>query len=142
MTSLIQAMRIAGTSLRAQRARMNTISSNLANAETTKTPEGGPYKRLDPVFQAVPMRFDEQLGELGAVEEVQVGAIIEDQKPPRMVYDPDHPDANNNGYVAMPNVNVVQEMVDMVSASRSYEASTSSIRAAKSMARAALEITA
>jgi flagellar basal-body rod protein FlgC len=142
VTSLIQAMKIAGTSLRAQRARMNTISSNLANAETTKTPEGGPYKRLDPVFQAVPMRFDEQLGELGAVEEVQVGAIIEDQKPPRMVYDPDHPDANNNGYVAMPNVNVVQEMVDMVSASRSYEASTSSIRAAKSMARAALEITA
>ena len=141
MSSLIQAMKIAGTSLRAQRARMNTISSNLANAETTKTPEGGPYKRLDPIFEAVPMRFDEQLGQLGAVEEVQVGAIVEDQKPARMVYDPNHPDANDNGYVAMPNVNVVQEMVDMVSASRSYEASTSSIRAAKTMARAALDIT-
>ncbi|MEE2904105.1 MAG: flagellar basal body rod protein FlgC [Myxococcota bacterium] len=140
MSSLIQAMKIAGTSLRAQRSRMNTISSNLANAETTKTPDGGPYKRLDPVFQAVPMRFDEHLGQLGAVEEVEVGAIVEDQKPARLVYDPSHPDANENGYVAMPNVNVVQEMVDMVSASRSYEASTSSIKAAKNMARAALEI--
>ena len=140
MSSLIQAMKIAGTSLRAQRSRMNTISSNLANAETTKTPDGGPYKRLDPVFQAVPMRFDEHLGQLGAVEEVEVGAIVEDQKPARLVYDPGHPDANANGYVAMPNVNVVQEMVDMVSASRSYEASTSSIKAAKNMARAALEI--
>jgi len=140
MSSLIQAMKIAGTSLRAQRSRMNTISSNLANAETTKTPDGGPYKRLDPVFQAVPMRFDEHLGQLGAVEEVEVGAIVEDQKPARLVYDPGHPDANANGYVAMPNVNVVQEMVDMVSASRSYEASTSSIKAAKNMARAALDI--
>ncbi len=140
MSSLIQAMKIAGTSLRAQRSRMNTISSNLANAETTKTPDGGPYKRLDPVFQAVPMRFDEHLGQLGAVEEVEVGAIVEDQKPARLVYDPGHPDANENGYVAMPNVNVVQEMVDMVSASRSYEASTSSIKAAKNMARAALDI--
>lgn len=140
MSSLIQAMKIAGTSLRAQRSRMNTISSNLANAETTKTEEGGPYKRLDPVFQAVPMRFDEHLGQLGAVEEVEVGAIVEDQKPARLVYDPSHPDANADGYVAMPNVNVVQEMVDMVSASRSYEASTSSIKAAKNMARAALDI--
>jgi flagellar basal-body rod protein FlgC len=139
--SLIQSMRIAGTALRAQRSRMNTISSNLANAETTKTPDGGPYKRLDPVFQSVPMRFDAQLGEIGAVEEVQVGAIIEDQKPARMVYDPDHPDSDAKGYVAMPNINVVQEMVDMVSASRSYEASTSSIQTAKQMARAALDIT-
>ena len=139
--SLIQSMKIAGTSLRAQRSRMNTISSNLANAETTKTPDGGPYKRLDPVFQSVPMCFDAQLGEIGAVEEVEVSSIVEDQKPARMVYDPDHPDSDANGYVAMPNVNVVQEMVDMVSASRSYEASTSSIRTAREMAHAALEIT-
>lgn len=139
--SLIQSMRISGTALRAQRTRMNTISSNLANAETTKTPEGGPYKRLDPLFQAVPMRFDNQVGEIGSVEEVEVTTIVQDQNPARMVYDPDHPDSDKNGFVAMPNVNVVQEMVDMVSASRSYEASTSSIKAAKGMAHAALEIT-
>ena len=137
--SLIQSLRIAASGLRAQRTRMNTITSNLANAETTRTPDGGPYKRLDPVFESK-RSFDAMLGEAAPVDSVEVAQILEDTRPPRMVYDPDHPDADNNGFVAMPNVNVVQEMVDMVSAARSYEASTTAVRTAKDMANAALEI--
>lgn len=137
--SLIQSLRIAASGLRAQRTRMNTITSNLANAETTRTPDGGPYKRLDPVFESK-RSFDAMLGEAAPVDSVEVAQILEDTRPPRMVYDPDHPDADNKGFVAMPNVNVVQEMVDMVSAARSYEASTTAVRTAKDMANAALEI--
>ena len=135
--SFIHALKVAGSALMAQRQRLNAITSNLANAETTRAPDGGPYRRLDPIFRARPEGFG---GELGAVESVEVAAVQQDRSPPRMVYDPDHPDADERGYVAMPNVNVVQEMVDMISASRSYEAATSAVRTAKDMFNAALEI--
>lgn len=137
-------MRISASGMTAQQTRQNTISSNLANAETTETEAGGPYKRRDPVFTAIPDR--EQFGEILAGEmdqhaqAVQVTEIQEDPRPPRMVYNPKHPHANAEGYVAMPNVNTVEEMANMISASRSYEANVTALNAAKSMAMRALEI--
>lgn len=136
--SFVKSLHVAASALSAQRQRMNTITSNLANAETTKTAEGGPYRRRDPVFEA--KSFETALDSNLHAEGVSVAKIVEDTSAPRMVYDPDHPDSNDDGYVAMPNVNVVQEMVDMVSASRSYEAATSAVKTAKAMANAALEI--
>lgn len=137
-------MRVSASALEAQMARMNTISSNLANAETTRTPEGGPYRKKDVVFAAQTDR--ESFGEILAneldnhVQGVQVTEVYEDPKPPRMVYNPRHPDANAEGYVAMPNVNTVEEMANMISAQRSYEANVTAMDAAKSMVQKALEI--
>lgn len=137
-------MRISATGMTAQQTRMNTISSNLANAETAETAEGGPYKRRDPVFTAQVDR--ENFGEILAdqmdehAQGVQVTEIHEDTRAPRMVYNPKHPDANAQGYVAMPNVNPVEEMANMISASRSYEANVTALNAAKSMAMRALDI--
>jgi flagellar basal-body rod protein FlgC len=137
-------MRVSASGLDAQMKRMNTISSNIANAETTRSPEGGPYKRKDPVFAAQTDR--ESFGEVlkNALDEnvqgVQVTEVAEDPRPPRMVYNPQHPDANAEGYVAMPNVNTVEEMANMISAQRSYEANVTAMNAAKAMANKALEI--
>lgn len=137
-------MRISASGMNAQQTRLNTISSNIANAETTETAEGGPYRRRDPVFTALADR--ETFGEIlaGHLDEhaqaVQVTEIQEDPRAPRMVYNPKHPHADAQGYVAMPNVNPVEEMANMISASRSYEANTTALNAAKSMAMKALEI--
>lgn len=137
-------MRVSATGLDAQMKRMNTISSNIANAETTRTEEGGPYRRKDPIFAAQTDR--ESFGEIlqneldEQVQGVQVVEISQDEKAPRMVYNPSHPDANAEGYVAMPNVNPVQEMANMISAQRSYEANVTAMGAAKNMAQKALEI--
>jgi flagellar basal-body rod protein FlgC len=137
-------MRVSASGLEAQTRRMNTISSNIANAETTRTEEGGPYKRKDAVFTAVPDK--ESFGEIlnnqldQQVQGVLVDDIHEDTAPPRMVYNPSHPDANAEGYVAMPNVNTVEEMANMISAQRSYEANVTALNAAKAMAAKALEI--
>lgn len=143
---LFSSMRVSATGLDAQTKRMNTISSNIANAETTRTngPGSGPYKRKDPLIAAETDR--ESFGEILAneldehVQGVRVQEIVEDQRPPRMVYNPSHPDANAEGYVAMPNVNTVEEMANMISAQRSYEANVTSMNAAKAMANKALEI--
>lgn len=137
-------MRVSASGLDAQMKRMNTISSNIANAETTRV-EGqeGPYKRKDPVFEAQADResfgeiLDNKLDE--NIQRVQVTEIKEDDKV-RYVYNPQHPDANKDGYVAMPNVNPVAEMANMISAQRSYEANVTAMGAAKSMAQKALEI--
>ena len=137
-------MRVSATGLDAQTKRMNTISSNIANAETTRAEGGGPYKRKDPVFAAQTDR--ESFGEIlqdkmdENVQGVQVTEIQEDERPARMVYNPQHPDANEQGYVAMPNVNTVEEMANMISAQRSYEANVTAMGAAKAMAQKALEI--
>lgn len=139
-------LHISSTGLSAQRLRMNLISANLANINTTRTTDGGPYRRKDPVFAArVPAqkasfremlanRRNEQLKEVAVVE------IVEDSRPPIKRYDPTHPDADLNGYVAMPNINLMEEMVNMISATRSYEASVTAIKSAKDMALQALEI--
>lgn len=118
---------------------MNTISSNLANARTTRTEEGGPYRRLDPVFEAVALERGLNVQEPGAAL-VRVSRLVEDQRPGTMVYEPGHPDANAGGYVEYPNVNAVEEMVNMITASRAYEAGITSIESVKQMARSALEL--
>jgi flagellar basal-body rod protein FlgC len=137
-------MNVSSSALTAERTRMNLISSNLANASSTRTSEGGPYKRKDAVFSATPVesRFNRALNSAVGQQtrQVEVSEIVEDQNPPRMQYDPGHPDANAQGYVAMPNVNVVEEMADMINASRSYEANVTAVQTAKSMALKTLEI--
>lgn len=133
---------VSASALRAQRIRLDTISSNLANVETTSTPEGGPYKKKSVYFQSQSLSFKEHLdGNLrNSIQGVEVSKILEDQDEPQLVYNPSHPDAREDGYVAMPNVNVLKEMVDMTSATRAYEANTTVIKSAKRMALKALEI--
>lgn len=135
---------VSSSALAAERTRMNLISSNLANANASRTPEGGPYKRKDAVFTATPLEnsFNRALDGATAqqIRRVEVSEIIEDQNPPRLQYDPGHPDADPQGYVAMPNVNVVEEMADMIGATRAYEANVTAVQAAKSMALKTLEI--
>ena len=137
-------LQTSSSGLSAQRLRMNLISANLANANTTRTQEGGPYRRKEAVFAAQPVEADfrQHLRSVLAdrLPQVEVLGIVDDPNPPIMKYDPAHPDADGNGYVAMPNVNVMEEMVNMISATRSYEANLTAIKAAKEMAARALEI--
>ena len=134
------AMEVAASGLTAERSRMNIIASNLANARTTKGTDGTPYKRLDPVFAAKALAPDSFDMVLGAVHTVELSEVREDSEPGQLVYEPGHPDANPQGYVEMPNVNVVTEMVNLMTASRAYEAGVTSIESLKSMARSALKI--
>ncbi|MCX6117160.1 MAG: flagellar basal body rod protein FlgC [Proteobacteria bacterium] len=142
--SFFKSMGISSSGLSAQRVRMNVLSANLANANTTRTEEGGPYKRRDAVFSAVPINgpFEDFLnGTHGAqLDQVKVVGIHEDTKEPRMVFDPSHQDANSDGYVAMPNIQVMTEMVNMITATRAYEANATAINEAKQMAVKTLEI--
>lgn len=142
--NFLDALHISSSGLSAQRVRMNVISSNLANANTTRTLQGGPYKRKDVVFAARqgadPFQNMLKSQTDTTLSQVRVVGIITDPRPPQLKYDPQHPDANKQGYVAMPNVNIVEEMVNMISATRSYEASVAAINATKSMALKALEI--
>ena len=137
-------MDISASALTAERTRMNLISSNLANANSTRSAEGGPYKRKDALFTPGSANaagsFGAALGKATQARGVQVTQIVEDQNPPRLQYEPNHPDADASGYVAYPNVNVVEEMADMISASRSYEANVTAAQAAKSMALKTLDL--
>jgi flagellar basal-body rod protein FlgC len=130
--------------LTAQRLRLDIISQNIANANTTRTAEGGPYKRKAVIFEAVnnTASFDNVLNKYTNSKNngVRVSQIIEDNKAFPTQYDPNHPDADENGYVQLPNVNMVEEMVNMISASRSYEANVTAFNAMKAMASKALEI--
>jgi len=136
------AMEVVTSSLTAQRVRMNTTASNLANANTTRTEDGGPYKRRDPVFAATTVQgknpFQSSLEQ--AMVGVEVKEIREDKTAPQMLYDPNHPDANGDGYVAMPNVNGIEEMVNMTLAARSYEAGVTAMKQVSEMATKALGI--
>lgn len=136
-------LRIGSSGMTAQRMRMNTISSNIANVNTTKTPEGGPYRRKDVVLEALPeaKSFNEILSsEQEKFQRVQVTDVLVDRKAPLLKYEPDHPDANPDGYVAYPNINLMEEMANMIQATRAYEANVSAIQAVKGMATSALEI--
>ena len=138
----------AASGLTAERLRMDVISNNIANANTTRTENGGAYKRRFVVFEPrtrEPKSFEQTLMKaIGlsqqASEGVRATAIMEDPTQGVMVYDPSHPDANADGYVEKPNVNIVSEMVDMITAQRAYEANTTTINAAKAMVSKALEI--
>lgn len=125
---------ISASGLFAQRTKLDAIANNIANATTTRTADGGPYKRQEVVFR---QRLGESMAENGGVE---VAGVVESAEPPKMVYDPGHPDAGSDGMVAMPNVNPVQEMVDMITATRAYEANVQAVNSARTMASKALEI--
>lgn len=131
-------MKISSSALAAQRSRLNVVSSNLANAETTRTPEGGPYQKRDVVFRSAPQGFSGVLDR--AVQGVEVAEIRVNPAPPKLVHDPSHPDADAQGYVALPNISHMEEMVDLMTASRSYDANVTVIKSAKRMALKALEI--
>ena len=142
--NFFDALRVSSSGLAAQRVRMNLAANNLANINTTKTPEGGPYRRKDVVFASQPLEksFSHTLGSqmTGKLSEVRVVGIIDDPRPPHTKHDPQHPDADEKGYVKTPNINLMEEMVNMISATRSYEANVTAIKASKDMALKALEI--
>lgn len=135
-------MRISASGLTAERLRMDTIASNIANVNTTRTEDGGPYRRRTAVFQEnLETEINKQTGNLEKVGKgIKAVGIIEDDSPLQSVYDPSHPDANEDGYVMMPNVNILNEMVDMISATRAYEANVTAVNATKGMLLKALEI--
>lgn len=145
MSGYLKSIDISSSGLTAERVRMDVISNNIANANVTRTSEegGGPYRRQMPVFSV-----RNQSGKYFAMKNmnesipggVSVAGIVEDDSEPRVVYDPSHPDANKDGYVAYPNVNVVREMVDMITCSRAYEANVTAMTSAKNMILRALDI--
>lgn len=130
---LFNTMRISASGLSAERLRMDTITSNMTNATTTRGEDGKPYVRKIAVFQE---NLDKEKG-LNGIKAVD---IVDDKSPLKSVYDPTHPDANENGYVTMPNVNLLNEMADMIAASRSYEANIDTLNATKSMFTKTLEL--
>ncbi len=142
--NFFDSIQTSASGLSAQRLRMNLISSNLANTNTTRTEQGGPYQRQEPVFAAEPAQsaFGQILkSELGSSPtEVNVVDVVNDTRKPILKYDPMHPDADSQGFVSMPNINVMEEMVNMMTASRSYEANATAISTSKNMVLKALEI--
>jgi flagellar basal-body rod protein FlgC len=150
MAGMFHALNVAASGMTAQRMRMDVISNNIANVNTSRTTEGGPFQRSRVVLRprndslrfisaVLPNRLQPTVG-----DGVNVVKVEKDERNPRLVYDPTHPDAvkygDKQGYVQMPNVNVVEEMVDMISASRSYEANMTMVNASKQMFTKALEI--
>jgi flagellar basal-body rod protein FlgC len=139
---LFNTLDISATGLSAQRLRMDLIAGNLANVDTTRTARGGPFRRQMAVFQARDYRFERapgvQLPNAGGG--VRVVSIVEDQSPLKQVYDPNHPDADADGYVFYPNVNPILEMADLIAASRAYEANLSCLDMGKQMIQRALTI--
>jgi len=142
--NFLNAMDISSSGLTAQRTRMNLIAMNLSHMHTTRTPEGGPYRRKMPIFKADALfhgfRGQFKKGLDRELEDVEVTEVVEDKRDFKMVFDPSHPDADEFGYVLMPNINVIEEMVDMISAKRSYEANVTAVSATKNMALKSLEI--
>jgi len=140
----LTAMQISGSALTAERARLNIAAMNLANANTTRTMEGGPYKAKSVVFGAKPLEganFQDTLNSTTKrLRKVEVVQVSEDKAPFKEVYDPSHPDADANGVVRFPNVNVAEQMVDIMSARRAYEANVTAFDSVKNMALKALEI--
>lgn len=162
MSNFMNSFDISGYGLSAQRVRVNTISSNIANAQTTRTDEGGPYRRKEVVFKAIDFNdyynkainestdsqgYSDPLseGDFGkkvnpAIMSVIVDKISRDDRAPKMKYEPNHPDADANGYVAYPNINPVIEMADLVEATRSYQANVAAFESAKNMASSAISL--
>lgn len=145
--NLFKMFAISGAGMAAQRSRMSVITGNLANTETTRTPEGGPYRRRDVLFQAVPVNgeFANLLSESffenpEGLLSVEVSGIRQSGRAPRQIFDPKHPDANPDGYVSLPDINVIEEMVDLMSAVRSYEANLTAYNTTKGLVRKLLEI--
>lgn len=162
MSAFLNSFDISGYGLSAQRARVNVISSNIANAQTTRTEEGGPYRRREVIFKALDFnkilndRLMENTGDNGysdpldegefnkkvnpPIMSVLVDKIVRDDKAPLMKHEPGHPDANAEGYVAYPNINPVIEMADLIEATRSYQANVAAFQSVKTMAQSAMSI--
>jgi flagellar basal-body rod protein FlgC len=141
----MESLSISASGMTAERLRMDVIANNLANANTTRSANGGPFRRQQVVLSAAGSSFGDVLATLGggsspATNGVQVGGIVPDNSPLKKVYDPGHPDADSQGYVSMPNVDTVTEMVDMMGATRAYEANVSAVQAIKGMAEKAMEL--
>jgi len=143
---LFTSMHISSAGMAAQRSRMDVVAENIANAESTRTKDGGPYRRQQVVFEAVGVKsdfrsvFQGHLSDASALQSVRVSKVTKDMTPFNEVYDPTHPDADANGMVRMPNVNTIKEMVDMNSAARSFEANITTMDASKRMFLKALEL--
>lgn len=142
---MFSTVNVSASGLTAQRLRMDLIADNIANVNTTRTDDGIPYRRKLAIFKERNSSFTNSLaskmsGQNNTGEGVEVAGIREDNSPFKTVYRPNHPDANQDGYVEMPNINITSEMVDMISASRSYEANVTALNTSKRMAMKALEI--
>jgi len=139
---ILDVMKISASGLQAQRTRMEAIATNMANAQTTRTDEGGPYRKKEVVFVPADVSDDREFGSMlqEKMEGVQVEEVVESPKPFEQTYDPYHPDADANGYVTYPNVNVMEEMSDMIAATRAYEANINVVDSAKEMFTRALDI--
>ena len=127
--------KVSASALEAQRQRMNVIASNMANVHSTRTDEGGPYRRKDVLFSAETVQSDSD-----TLTGVRIVDVVADSSPFRTVYDPGHPDADKDGYVSMPNINIIEEMVNIMMASRAYEASVSAFNMSKAMFLKTLEL--
>jgi flagellar basal-body rod protein FlgC len=130
--NFLEALHTSSSGLSAQRLRMNLISKNLANINTTRTSEGGPYRRQEAVFST-------RQGDDSFHSHLRA-QIVEDTRAPALKYEPQHPDADDKGYIRVPNINMIEEMVNMMSASRSYEANVNAIKTTRDMANKALAI--
>ena len=140
MSTLGSAVKAGASALQAERMRIEVAVSNLANAESTRGPDGQPYKRRDVVLQSTEVQdFDQTLGRASAVG-VEVAAVVEDQGPARRRYEPSHPDADAEGYVTLPNVDPAEEMVDMLSAARAYQANLTAIGLIRDLVQRALDL--
>ena len=140
MPTLNTAVSVAASALTAERTRIEVAVSNLANAESTSGPDGKPFRRRNVVLSSDPVQsFDNALGRASATG-VRVSAIVEDTSPARRRYDPSHPDADGEGYVALPNIDPAEEMVDMVGASRAYQANLTAINLIRDLVSRALEL--
>ncbi|HYJ17220.1 MAG TPA: flagellar basal body rod protein FlgC [Candidatus Limnocylindria bacterium] len=143
---LFKIFSISGSGMAAQKSRMSVVAGNLANSESTRTVDGGPYRRRDVIFQAAPPpgEFADELNDIAADQEraqgVEVVGVKQSNRPPRRIFDPSHPDASPEGYVAMPDINSIEEMVDMLSAVRSYEANLSAFNSTKALIRKILDL--
>ena len=140
--SLLQAMRISSSGLFAERQRIDQTVSNLANARTTRTDSGGPYRRRDVVFEASPVgaSFEEELARSMEPMGVRVAGVVVDTRPPQRVHDPGHPDADEEGYVDLPNVNAVEELVNLVAASRSFEANLTAVDVTRRLVERSIDL--
>jgi flagellar basal-body rod protein FlgC len=144
--SLFGGLEISASGLTAERLRMDVTAENLANAQTTRGADGQPYRRKEVVLQEAPGSFGASLSKAmggGTASQgggVQVAGVVQDTSPLKRVYDPGHPDADAQGYVSMPNVDTVTEMVDLIGASRAYEANVTAMNAAKQMFSRTLEL--
>ena len=140
MPTLSDAVAVSASALAAERTRIEAAISNLANAESTRGPDGGPYRRREVVLAADPVNsFDAALGRASAVG-VRVAGVIEDDSPFQQRYQPSHPDADESGFVALPNVNPSEEVVDMMGAARAYQANLAAIGMVRDLVRQALDL--